>query len=109
MPPPPPSITREVYCFPRHQLFFSFGRYIIYHSKGFLEYILKLIPFVCPSVRYHDLQTNSWTSFYTSMDLSRRSLQTNGELFSNLKFVFRIIGRKPNLKGIFERIASPEY
>ena len=31
---PPPSVTGEVYCFPRRQLIFSFGRRVIYHSKG---------------------------------------------------------------------------
>ena len=30
----PPSVTGEVYCFPRRQLIFSFGRRVIYHSKG---------------------------------------------------------------------------
>ena len=31
---PPPSVTGEVYCIPRRQLIFSFGRRVIYHSKG---------------------------------------------------------------------------
>ena len=31
---PPPSVTGEVYCFPRRQLIFRFGRRVIYHSKG---------------------------------------------------------------------------
>ena len=31
---PPPSVTGEVYCFPRRQLFFSFDRPVIYHLKG---------------------------------------------------------------------------
>ena len=30
----PPSVTGEVYCSPRRQLIFSFGRRVIYHSKG---------------------------------------------------------------------------
>ena len=47
---PPPIVTGEVYCFPRRQLIFSFGRRAIYHSKGLWEYILKSITFVCPSV-----------------------------------------------------------
>ena len=34
MPPVPPSVTGEVYCFPRRQLIFSFGRRVIYHLKG---------------------------------------------------------------------------
>ena len=32
--PPPPSVTGEVYCFPRRQLIFSLGRRVIYHLKG---------------------------------------------------------------------------
>ena len=31
---PPPSVTGEVYCFPRCQIIFSFGRRVIYHLKG---------------------------------------------------------------------------
>ena len=30
----PPSATGEVYCFPRRQLIFSFGRRVMYHLKG---------------------------------------------------------------------------
>ena len=30
----PPGVTGEVYCFPRRQLIFSFGRRVIYHLKG---------------------------------------------------------------------------
>ena len=37
----PPSVTGEVYCFPRRQLIFSFGRRVIYYSKGLWEYIPK--------------------------------------------------------------------
>ena len=56
----PPNGVMGVYCFPRRQLIFSFGRHVIYHSKGLWEYIPKSIL----SVRlYHNLQTNSWTSF----------------------------------------------
>ena len=50
----------EVYCFPRRQLIFNFDRRVIYHLKGLWEYIPKSIPSVC---LYHDLQTNSGTSF----------------------------------------------
>ena len=38
---------REVYCFSRRQLIFSFSRLVIYHSKGLREYIPKSIQFVC--------------------------------------------------------------
>ena len=43
----PPSVTGEVYCFPRRQLIFSFGRRVIYHLKGLWEYNPKSIPSVC--------------------------------------------------------------
>ena len=56
----PPSVTGEVYCFRRRQLIFSFGRRVIYHSKGLGEFIPKSIPSVC---LYHDIQANSGTSF----------------------------------------------
>ena len=29
-----PSVTEEVYCFPRRQLIFGFDRRVIFHSKG---------------------------------------------------------------------------
>ena len=48
--PPSLSVTWMVYCFPRRQLIFSFDRSGIYHLKGFLQYIPKLIPSVCPSI-----------------------------------------------------------
>ena len=34
---PPPSVTGEVYCFPRRQLIFSFGWRVIYHLKVLSE------------------------------------------------------------------------
>ena len=34
----PPSELGEVYCFPRSQLNFSFGRRVIYHLKGLWEH-----------------------------------------------------------------------
>ena len=39
---------------------FSFGSCVIYHSKGLWEYIPKSILSVH---LYHNLETNSWTSF----------------------------------------------
>ena len=51
-----PIVTGEVYCFPRRQLIFSFGRSVIitYIIRKVFEsachYILKLIPSICPSV-----------------------------------------------------------
>ena len=39
----PLSVTGKVYCFPRHQLFFSFGRRVIYQSKCLWKYIPKSI------------------------------------------------------------------
>ena len=46
----PPSITREVYCFPRHRLIFRFGRRVIHHSKGLNLRVHSEIDSVCPSV-----------------------------------------------------------
>ena len=57
----PPSVTGDVYCFPRWQPIFSFDRRVIYHLKGLWEYIPKSIPSVC---MYHDIQANSGTSFF---------------------------------------------
>ena len=57
---PPPSVKREVYCFPHHRLIFRFGLRVIYHSNGLLECIPKSISSDCWSVcLYHDLGTNS--------------------------------------------------
>ena len=87
---PPPSETREVYCFPRRQLIFSFDRRVIYHLKGLREYIPKLIPPVCPSVctmifkRIAGLSFILNVSCYISMASSQRGLQINRKLF--LKF-----------------------
>ena len=81
MPPPPPSITGEVYCFPRRQLIFSFDRRVLYHLKGLWEYIPKSIPSVCPSVCTTILKRIAGFSFYfkclflTSMDSSEQALQ----------------------------------
>ena len=48
---PPSSVPGEVYCFPRSQLIFSFGRRVVYHSKGLWEYNLKSIPLsVCTTI-----------------------------------------------------------
>ena len=60
---PLPSVTGEVYCFPRRQLIFSFDSRVVYYLKGLLEYITKSIPSVC---LYHDLQTNSGTFDFLS-------------------------------------------
>ena len=77
--------------FPRLQLIFSFGRRVIYHSKGLWEYILKSIPSVGMSVCLSVCTTiikrkldfifilNLWC--HTSMDLSQWALQTNGKFF----------------------------
>ena len=47
---PPPSVMGEVYCFPRRQLIFSFGRRVINHLKGLWEYIPKLFASVCTTI-----------------------------------------------------------
>ena len=46
----PPSVMGEIYCFPRYQPIFSFGRRVIYHTKGLWEYIPKLIQSVCTTI-----------------------------------------------------------
>ena len=64
--PSPPSVTREVYCFPHHQLIFSFDRQVIHHYASLqlweachilFEWLLrtwenipKLIPSVCTMI-----------------------------------------------------------
>ena len=51
---PPTSVSGEVYCFPRRQLIFSFGKRVIniisFERSMSSEYIPKSIPYVCPSV-----------------------------------------------------------
>ena len=103
----PPSVTGEVYCFPRRQLLFIFDRRVIKYLKGLWEYIPKSIPSVC---LYHDLQTNRGNMFfylkclcYTSMDSSQRALQSNRSFF---QIYFWINCRNPK---IFKQIARQEY
>ena len=96
----PPSVTGEVYCFPRRQQIFIFGRRIIYHSKGLWEYIPKSIQSLCLSVCTTIFERIAGLSFYlkvwccTSMDSSQRALQINVRLFFQIRF--RISVRKPN-------------
>ena len=47
---PPPRVTREIYCYPRRRLIVSSGGLVVYHSKGFLDYIPKFIQSVQLSV-----------------------------------------------------------
>ena len=54
----PPSVTVEVYCFPRRQLIFSFGRRVISFERS-----LWVHSEIDSGFLYHDLHTNSWTSF----------------------------------------------
>ena len=84
---PLPSVTGEVNCFPRRQLIFSFDRHVIYHSKGLWEYILKSIPFVC---LYHDLPTNSETSFLYQMFHLTYQWSCLNELYRLMECVFQI-------------------
>ena len=103
----PPSVTGEVYCFPRRHLILSFGRRLIYHSKGLWEYISKSIPSdttIFKRIRDFVFILNIWC--YTSMDSSQQALQNNGKLFPNLKFVFEILTENKN--KMFKRIARCE-
>ena len=59
-----PSVTGEVYCFPRRQLIFSFGGCVIYHLKGLWEYIPKSVPSVCTSVCTTVFKRIAGLSFY---------------------------------------------
>ena len=53
----PPSVTGEVYCFPRRQLIFSFGRRVISFERS-----LWVHSEIDSVFLYHDLHTKSWTS-----------------------------------------------
>ena len=83
---PLPSVTGEVYSFPRCQLIFNFDRRAIYHSKGLWEYIPKSLPSVCLSVPRSSneiVRLLFWCC--TWMDSYQRALQTNGKLFSSIE------------------------
>ena len=94
----PPSVTEEVYCFPRCKLIFSFYRRVIYHLRCLREYIQKSMPSVC---LYHDLQTNSGTFFLSQkFDVIHQWIRLNElyklmESFFKFKICFRINGQKP--------------
>ena len=93
---PPPSVTGEVYCFPRRQLIFSFGRRVIYHSKkGFWKYIPNSILSVCLSLCKQVFKRIAGFSLFIlnlqcciSMDSFRRALQTNGKHFFQISNSF---------------------
>ena len=88
----PPVSAGEVYCFRRHQLIFTFDRRVIYHLKGLLR-VLSEIDSVCLSVprssnELRDFIFSPNLSYYTSMDSSRRALQTIGKFFFLISNLF---------------------
>ena len=100
--------TGEVYCFPRRQLIFRFGRRVIYHLKGLCEYIPKSIPSV---YLHHNLLTNSGTLLLCLM-LYNQWIRLN-ELYKQMEsffqvsdFFFKILTEN---RKIFKRIAGHEY
>ena len=101
----PPSVTREVYCFPFRQLIFSFGRRVIYHSKGLWEYISKYIPSVCLCVctsvfkRIAGLRVYSKSlMLYINRFVSTSSTNQLKFFFSKFKFVFELMAEKSFFK-----------
>ena len=108
---PSPCVTGQVAILSSlSQLIFSFCRRVIYHSKGLREYIPILILSVC---QYHDLQTNSWTSFLSQIfyiihqwiclnELCKRM----GSFFPNFKFFFELMTEN---QKILKRIVMLEY
>ena len=61
----PTSVTGEVYCFPRRLLVFSFGRRVIYRSKGLSENI----PMSIPSVYTTAFKQIAGLSFYPKFSM----------------------------------------
>ena len=94
----PPSVTGEVYCFPRRQLIFSFGRRVIYHSKGLWEYIPKSIPSLCLFLCITIFKRIARLCFYheSLMLCINGFVSTSSTNEWKVFFKFRIIGWKPN-------------
>ena len=90
-----PSVTVEVYCFPRRQLIFSFGRRVIYHSKGLWEYIPKSIQSVGLSVCSTTFKRIAGIRFYPKSLLlyinEFVSTSTSNKWKAFFKFVFKIL------------------
>ena len=91
----PPSVTGEVYCFPRRQLIFSFGRGIIYHLDTCRNWfrlsvcttIFKWIGGLCFYPKYLMLYIIGFF-FYELYKLM--------EFFLKYRICFWIFDRKPN-------------
>ena len=82
--------------------------HIAYHSKCFSECIPKSIPSVCTTIFKRlaclCLFLNLWC--YTTMDSSRRALQTKGRHLLNFKFVSKLLDEN---RKIFKRKVKREY
>ena len=103
----------DEYCFPRRQLISSFGRRVIYHSKGLWEYIPKLILSVCPSVAITKFQWITELCFYPKSLMlyinglvSQSSTNWLKAFFSNFNLIFELLADN---RKIFKQIASHEY
>ena len=109
----PPSVTGEVYCFPRHQLIFSFDWRVIYHLKGLWEYILKSIPSVCSTIFkrivghhfYPESLMLNINRFVSSSSINKY------KAFFKFQISFWNFGRKPRIltEKKIKRIARREY
>ena len=97
MPPPPLlSVTGEVYCFLRRQLIFSFGRRVVYHSKGLWEYIPKSTPSVCTTIFKRIAELCFHPKFFMlNINGFISTSSTNKSFFFQISNFFPIYGRKP--------------
>ena len=100
---PPPSVTGKLYCFPLRQLIFSFGRCVVCHSKGLSSRVHSEINSVC---LYHDLQTNSWSSFLNSIfDVMHQWIRLDKiynfieNFFPNFGLVFKFLAKNWNFSN----------
>ena len=117
-----PGVAGEVYCFPRYQLIFSFGRRVIYHSKGLWEYIPKSIPFVCTTIfkqiffkriakRELNIDQIAMCYIYQWIHLNKL-YKLMKFFFFQISFIFRNFCRKPKIlvenQKVFKRIERRE-
>ena len=110
--PPPYSVTGEVYCFPRSQLIFSFGRRVIYHSKGLWEYIPKSIPSLCTTIfkRIAALRFYHKSLMLCMNGFVSTSFTKKWNPFLKFRIRFWIFDRRPkNTHTVFKGIAGLRF